>query len=292
MCGIYVTNIPFSKKEVIDKLEKIKFRGPDNLGYEKINDVTMGHLRLSIIDLDIRSNQPFTFEKYKIVYNGEIYNFETLKTELKTVGYDFTTESDTEVLIKGYDAWGTDLLAKLNGMFAFSIYDIENNKVFSARDRLGVKPFYYYWKKGELEICSQLSPLINHQSEICEDAVSAYLDCGYVPSPLSILKNVYKLQPGNYMYIDLASNTLEIESYWDLKKVEVNKISYSQAKEELHELLKDAVKIRMRSDVPMGTFLIRGYRLGTCFQYCFQVSKEPIKTFTIALKTLSLMKAR
>ena len=121
MCGIYITNIPFNKMEVLNKLEKIKYRGPDNLGYEKINRVTLGHLRLAIIDLDVRSNQPFAYGKYRIVFNGEIYNFETLKTELKKIDYEFNTESDTEVLIKGYEAWGSDLLSKLNGMFAFSI---------------------------------------------------------------------------------------------------------------------------------------------------------------------------
>jgi len=284
MCGIYMTNMPFSKIEVLNKLEKIKYRGPDNLSYEKINEITLGHLRLSIIDLDMRSNQPFTFKQYKIVYNGEVYNFTDIKKELEKTGYSFTTTSDTEVLIKGYDAWGTALLSKLNGMFAFSIYDLEKNIVFSARDRLGVKPFYYYWKNGKLEICSQMAPLINESSEICNDAVSAYLDCGYVPSPLSILKDVYKLEPGNFMIIDLASNTLEITSYWSLDKVEVNNISYSRAKEELHELLKDAVKIRMHSDVPMGTFLSGGIDSALVSSIASKFSKDPINTFTIGFE--------
>src|SRR5690606_24417971 len=105
-----------------------------------------GHLRLSILDLDSRSNQPMQFENLNIVFNGEIYNYKDLKTDLISLGHSFKTESDTEVLLIGYKEWGKSILERLNGMFAFSIYDSQNNKLFSARDRLGVKPFYYFWK--------------------------------------------------------------------------------------------------------------------------------------------------
>src|SRR5690606_33280903 len=150
------------------KLKLIKFRGPDNTGYEKIGSISMGHLRLSILDLDVRSNQPFIYKNLKIVYNGEIYNFEEIKKELISYGYTFNTTSDTEVLLIGYSVWGKSVLEKLNGMFAFAIYDSEKEEIFCARDRLGVKPFYYYWKDGEFEICSQIQPLINKKSRVCE----------------------------------------------------------------------------------------------------------------------------
>ncbi|UCS94380.1 asparagine synthase (glutamine-hydrolyzing) [Echinicola marina] len=284
MCGIYMTNIPYEKEKIRDKLEKINFRGPDNLGIEKINNISLGHLRLSIIDLNVRSNQPYNFKNYYITYNGEIYNFKSIRDELITLGFSFETSSDTEVLIKGYSVWGKDLLDKLNGMFAFAIYDIEREEIFCARDRLGVKPFYYYWENGVFEICSQLSPLIEKKAKISEEAISIYLDYGYVPSPYSILENTYKLSPGNYMIIDLKKKTKTISKYWDLKSIETRDISYEQAKEELHELLKDAIKIRMQSDVPLGVFLSGGIDSSLVAAIASKLSEKPINTFTIGFE--------
>ena len=159
MCGIYLTNIPFSNKQVEQKLEKIRFRGPDNISVLKNENISLGHLRLSILDLDKRSNQPFIFEYLTLVYNGEIYNFKEVKNSLIQEGYSFETTSDTEVLLKGYHAWGEKILDRINGMFAFAVYDENKKSVFIARDRLGVKPLYYSWQNGELELCSQLAPL-------------------------------------------------------------------------------------------------------------------------------------
>lgn len=156
----------------------------------------MGHLRLAILDLDSRSNQPYSYKGYHISFNGEIYNFIDIKSELRTLGYNFETESDTEVLIKGYAEWGINILSKLNGMFAFAIYDELKQEVFCARDRLGVKPFYYFWKDGKFEICSQLKPIHTQTCKVSSEAISIYLDCGYIPSPFTIYEDVYKLQPG------------------------------------------------------------------------------------------------
>ena len=148
MCGIYLTNIPFAEEEVKIKLESIQFRGPDFTGIQKIDDLTFGHLRLSILDLDVRSHQPMQFEEFTIVFNGEIYNFQEIKKELSDLGYIFNTTGDTEVLLKGYIEWGESIVPKLNGMFAFAIYNASTRKIFCSRDRLGVKPFYYSWKEG------------------------------------------------------------------------------------------------------------------------------------------------
>lgn len=281
MCGIYITNIPFKREEVINKLELIKFRGPDNLGYQQVNDISLGHLRLSILDLDARSNQPYKFENFIIVFNGEIYNFKDIKLELVKLGYSFQTNGDTEVLIKAFTEWGKEVLPKLNGMFAFSIYNTKTKIVFSARDRLGVKPFFYYWKDGKFEICSQLRPLLNSQSKLSTEAISIYLDCGYIPSPYSALENVYKLPPGNYMEINTETGELHIDKYWSLQPVELEDISYNEAKEKLHDILIDAVKIRMRSDVPMGSFLSGGIDSALVTAIASSVSEKPISTFTI-----------
>jgi asparagine synthase (glutamine-hydrolysing) len=284
MCGIYITNIPFTEEEVVNKLKSIEYRGPDNLGYERIDDVSLGHLRLSILDLDDRSNQPYSYKNLKIVFNGEIYNFEEIKKELIDIGYSFETTSDTEVLLIGYAAWGKEILSKLNGMFAFAIYDAINKKIFCARDRLGVKPFFYYWKEGKFEICSQLRPLINKNSTVSEEAVSIYLDCGYVPSPYSILEDVFKLPPGNFMEFDLNNQTMIISEYWNLKAVSTKDISYEKAKKELHELLINAVKIRMQADVPLGSFLSGGIDSALVSAIASKISDKPINTFTIGFE--------
>lgn len=284
MCGIYITNIPFKKEEVETKLDSIKFRGPDNLGYEKVGDISLGHLRLSILDLDSRSNQPYSYNYLKITFNGEIYNFEDIKQELIVLGYNFETTSDTEVLIKGYSEWGKEILPKLNGMFAFVIYDSQKNTIFCARDRVGVKPFFYFWNEGKFEICSQLRPLINSKSKVSNEAVSMYLDCGYVPSPYSIIDDVFKLPPGNFMEIDLNKGTNTVTEYWNLKPIVIRNISYDEAKKELHELLIDAVKIRMQSDVPLGSFLSGGIDSALVSAISSEISDIPINTFTIGFE--------
>lgn len=284
MCGIYITNIGYKKDEVIEKLKTIDFRGPDNLGYKKIEDITLGHLRLSILDLEERSNQPMSYKNLHIVFNGEIYNFITLKEELIVLGYEFKTGSDTEVLLLGYKEWGSDLVPKLNGMFAFAIFDENLNKVFCARDRIGVKPFFYFWSEGKFEISSQLRPLIHSNYKISSEAISIYLDCGYIPSPYSIFENVFKLQPGKTMILDLNNKTIKINEYWNLNKIKENKISYNEAKTKLHELIIDSVKIRLKSDVPLGSFLSGGVDSALVSSIAAKLSEQKINTFTIGFE--------
>lgn len=283
MCGIYLTNIPIEEETVKSKLESIQFRGPDYLGIQKVFDLTFGHLRLSILDLNVRSHQPMTFEDLVIVFNGEIYNFQEIKTDLIALGYTFDTTSDTEVLLKGYKEWGAALVPKLNGMFAFAIYDATSRKIFCSRDRLGVKPFYYSWKDGELEICSQLRPISQHK-QINDEAISMYLDCGYIPSPYTIYQNVYKLPPGNNLEIDLDRQKYDVKEYWNLKEVVEVGLAYNEAKEKLHNLLKDAVKIRLQADVPFGSFLSGGIDSALISSIASTVSKDPIKTFSIGFE--------
>ena len=219
-------------------------------------------------------------EDLHITYNGEIYNFLEVKNELSLLGHQFKTTSDTEVLLIGYKVWGADILQKINGMFAFCIYDSTKQRLFCARDRMGVKPFYYFWDDGQFEICSQLRPLIPNK-EINKDAISMYLDCGYIPSPFSILKDVHKLSPGHCMEIDIPSKSNTIIKYWDLKTVKTKKITYSQAKKELHDLLTDAVKIRLQSDVPIGSFLSGGVDSALVSSIAGKISAKPINTFSI-----------
>ncbi len=283
MCGIYLTNIQYSKDQIQEKINSISFRGPDFTGIKNVNNITFGHLRLSILDLDSRSNQPMEFENLTIVFNGEIYNYKTIKNELQELGYNFKTESDTEVLLIGFKHWKKNVLDKINGMFSFSIYDEETNKLFSARDRLGVKPFYYSWNEGEFEICSQIRPLLGNK-KVNNDAISMFLDCAYIPSPYTIIENVFKLPPGNFMEFDFSKNTLNIEEYWNLKPVQILNISYENAKKDLRKLLFDAVKIRLNADVPIGSFLSGGIDSALISSIATKVSKSQLNTFSIGFE--------
>lgn len=283
MCGIYLTNLPFNEENIKTKLKSINFRGPDYMGVQQVDKITFGHLRLAILDLDARSNQPMLFDNFTIVFNGEIYNFIEIRENLVELGYEFTTTSDTEVLLKGYKEWGKSIVDKLNGMFAFAIYDKINKTIFCSRDRLGVKPFYYYWKDGEFEICSQLRP-ISENKKINETAVSIFLDCTYIPSPYTIFEDIHKLPPGNNLFIDLNKKTIATEEYWNLKTHKTNELTYEEAKSKLHLLLQDAIKIRLNSDVPFGSFLSGGIDSALISAIASKISDKPIKTFSIGFE--------
>ena len=280
MCGIYLTNLPLKEDELKLKIKKISHRGPDFMGMFQEDDLSFGHTRLSILDLDSRSNQPMFRENYVLVFNGEIYNYQTIKKELEELGEIFFTHGDSEVLLVGYKRWGKALVPKLNGMFAFSIYDKKNNEVFSARDRLGVKPFYYSWDKGVFEICSQIKPLSDGKT-VDQEAVEIYLQTGYVPSPWSIYKEVKKLKPGFTMTMKLTEQEMEFQQYWELQTPQQTNLSYEEAKEKLHELLKDAVKIRLNSDVPYGSFLSGGIDSALVSAIANKEANGNLKTFTI-----------
>lgn len=261
MCGIYFSTKPFSEQVFNEKLNRVSFRGPDYQCVRKVDEnVFMGHLRLAIIDLDERSNQPFSYRHLSIVFNGEIYNFPELKRELSAKGYPFRTGSDTEVILAAYLEYGESCVDRFNGMFAFVIYDPETKSVFGARDRLGKKPMYYRWSESTLEIASQPSQIkAGNKLDLDESAVLDYLEWGYVPEPKSIWKQVKKMEAGTSFRYDIGTNNLQIRKYWELETDPGNYTgSYEEAQEELHELLKDAVKVRMISDVPLGVFLSGG----------------------------------
>ena len=280
MCGIYLTNIKEDLNVVNQNLKKIKFRGPDNISVKKYNDIIVGHLRLSILDLAERSNQPFEFLNYIISYNGEIYNFKEIKITLKSLGCIFKTNSDTEVLIQAYHIWGKKMLNKLNGMFAFIIYDIKENIVFCARDRIGQKPFFYYWDEGVLEICSSTQSMIKANT-ISELGIKIYLEAGYIPSPFSAYDKIHKLEPGHFITFNLNTFKVYKSKYWDLKAVSIKKISYRDAISQLHELIIDSVKIRLVSDVKFGSFLSGGIDSSLISAIANKISLTTLNTFTV-----------
>ena len=283
MCGIYLTNHSYSEKTIRKKLDSIQYRGPDYQGYTEANTLKLGHNRLSIIDLDPRSHQPMQVEGHSIVFNGEIYNYPDVKQQLIKEGVSFHTSSDTEVLVKGYIAWGEKILDHINGMFAFAIYNERDNHVFVARDRLGGKPLYYSWNKGKLELASQLSSLTSN-GELDHEAIHMYLSMGYIPTPKSIYKDICKLPAGSYARFDLNQLTKSITSYWELEQVKTRNIPYQQAKQELKTLLQDAVKIRLQSDVAYGSFLSGGIDSALVSSMANEALSEPLKTFTIGFE--------
>jgi asparagine synthase (glutamine-hydrolysing) len=304
MCGIsgFIDYSKTSNRTILEKMNRmLAHRGPDGEGYavyetEKAS-IGLGHRRLSIIDLTEGGSQPKTFQNLHITFNGEVYNFEEIKKELETKGHCFESHSDTEVVLHAYKEWGSSCLQKFIGMFAFVIYDKDNNKIFACRDRAGVKPFFYYQKDGLFLFGSELKALLQHPNftkEIDLDAAAAFMQFGYVPTPHCIFKNAHKLKPGHFLDFDLTQNAFQIKQYWnvyDAYNKPTLKIDLPEAIEETEKLLISAFNYRMVSDVPVGVFLSGGYD-SSCVTALLQKDKtEKIKTFTIGVPDAGLNEA-
>ncbi len=290
MCGIYGTTKPYTEEQIKEKLERTSFRGPDQMGWQTYssarNKVTFGHNRLSIIDLDPRSNQPFTYEnKIHLVFNGEIYNYRSLRKTLNAKGYEFRTTSDTEVICAAYMEYGEDCVSHFNGMFAFVIYDEEKQIFYGAKDRLGQKPFYYYLNGSEFEFASQISSiqLFNTKLTISSRSIHDYLSWNYVPHPNTIFNEVSTLRDGHWFVYDLKDYSFKTHQYWDIdyKGQYPFKGSFKDAQEELEVVLGDAVKIRLHADVPVGVFLSGGVDSSLIAALAKKHKEEKIKTFSV-----------
>ncbi|MCZ8021374.1 MAG: asparagine synthase (glutamine-hydrolyzing) [Cyclobacteriaceae bacterium] len=236
----------------------IAHRGPDGQGIFADDEIALIHTRLAIIDLTDAAKQPFQFKNWVLIFNGEIYNYKEIRNELLKLGYQFQTQSDTEVIIKAYDCWREKAVEHFIGMFAFAIYNLQNKSLQLFRDRLGVKPLYYAIEKNVLYFASELkvfkhfpvSKTINNQS------LTHYFSYGYTPSSQSIYSAVKKLPAGSYL--TYHNQESKIQSYWHIPAPEENFKSESKVIEELQELLISACKYRMVSDVPVGVFLSGG----------------------------------
>lgn len=279
MCGIFFSTKKYSKNQVENKLDTIKFRGPDNFGYFSDDKVTLGHLRLSILDLEPRSNQPFFYDQYVVVFNGEIYNFKKLKNQLKKFGYKFNTKSDTEVLIVAFIHWNEKFLLKVNGMFAFVIYNKSSGDVFIGRDRLGVKPLYYNLNEKFVEVCSQISPISNNK--ICKKSLELFYLFGYVPTPFTIYENIKKLEPSSFINYNLKSKKISYKNYWKITYEDKIKIDYKSSKKLLRKKIEDAVGRRLVSDVNLGFFLSSGVDSSLVTAMANKIYNEKIISFSI-----------
>ncbi|GAB6045604.1 asparagine synthase (glutamine-hydrolyzing) [Caminibacter profundus] len=297
MCGI-AGFVDFNKKSDYETLKNmtdvLHHRGPDDSGYSFYSlskcNIGLGHRRLSILDLSSHGHQPMKFDNLEIVYNGEVYNFKEIRNELEKYGYGFESNSDTEVILKAYHKWGIDAVHKFNGMFAISIYDKKKDELILIRDRAGVKPLYYYYKDGLFMFASELKSFHqNHyfKKDLNKKAIVKYLQFGYIPQPLSIFQNVYKLEAGHYLIFDIKNLKYKIHKYWnidDFYQKDKLDISFDEARKETEELLIKAFKYRMVSDVPVGVFLSGGYDSSAVAAILQKHSFQKIKTFTIGFK--------
>lgn len=267
MCGIYGTTFRYRREVVEQKLELMNFRGPNHTGIMEIEtpakeQTTLGHVRLSIIDLDSRSNQPFQYnDNISIVFNGEVYNYKELRRQYLN-GVQLRTESDTEVVCAMYERMGLDSVKLFNGMFAYVIYDHRKNIMVGARDRLGKKPFYYWHSAKGFEFASQPKVIkFGNDMEVDVLARQFYLLQGVIPDPYSPFEEIKKLRAGECFTYRLEDNQLDIKTYWDINTNSCGfkaPTTYGEAKDTVKELLFDAVRLRLNANVPVGTFLSGG----------------------------------
>lgn len=294
MCGILgIVGKNLDEKILVQMRDTMIHRGPDDSGIWLSSDRKIGlaHRRLSIIDLTEAGVQPMSDNERKIwiSFNGEIYNFQDIRDELREKGYEFRSRSDTEVIINSYKEWGTDCLHKFNGMFSFGIYDDVRKRIFIARDRLGKKPLYYWHDtaNGKFAFASEIKALIKNKHisrEIDIDAVNHYLAFGYIPRELCIFKAIRKLPPGHAMIYDVSAGEIDIWKYWDVPFLKKQIFSEDELLEKLEILLMDAVKIRMISDVPIGAFLSGGLDSSLIVAMMSRVSDKQVKTFSIGFE--------
>lgn len=293
MCGIFGFISPFrNEADLKSSTDSLVSRGPDSSGYFFKRPIGLGHKRLSIIDLEFGS-QPMQSNggSLVIVFNGEIYNFHRIKKELSIAGVTFITHSDTEVILQAYNYLGLEgCLDKLEGMFAFALWDEALKKLFVVRDRFGEKPLYYTSNEQGFFFGSELKALKEHYSieSFDRDALNLFFTLSYIPAPYTIYKGVRKLEAGHYLEVDLTG-TFTSKSFYDLKSiVNVNRTQliedYQSAKEQLRSLLFQSVEELMISDVPLGSFLSGGIDSSIVSAIMSKVSSAPIKTFSIGFK--------
>ncbi|MDT4332295.1 XrtA/PEP-CTERM system amidotransferase [Methylomonas sp. MS20] len=275
-------------RELLSKMNESQFhRGPDEGGLHSEPGLGFGHRRLSIIDLS-SGQQPMHSADRNVVltYNGEVYNFPELRGELEALGYSFRTHCDTEVILYAWQAWGEACVERLRGMFAFALWDRPQQTLFLARDRLGVKPLYYsLLANGHFIFGSELKALKQHPllpTRIDPTAVEDYFGFGYVPDPKTIYRDVYKLEPGHCLAIRRGDERIKPRQYWDVTFDPGNFSSMDAVGEELIERLREAVKIRMMADVPLGAFLSGGVDSSAVVALMAGLSDDPVNTCSIS----------
>ena len=290
MCGIagLLDNTNSVHTDLLDRMiAPIRYRGPDGQGTVVLNDGGVGfaHQRLSILDTRDVGQQPMVSgcNRYWIVFNGEIYNYLEMRSELETLGYLFKTKTDTEVLLTAYIHWGAECLHRFNGMFAFAIWDCERKELFAARDRLGIKPFYYIhdsqWFVFGSEIKSILA--IANENGVDTSLIDAYMSFGYIPGENTLHQGIKRLLPGHSLTIHMGELPV-VTSYWELGFSSPFDEGLNGHVEKIDQLLSSSIDLRLRSDVPLGVFLSGGLDSSAVVSLLSPGASSGLKTFSVA----------
>ena len=289
MCGIVGVKTSPDKldpQRVVAMRDSFCYRGPDDQGIWVNNDhgVGFGHRRLSIIDPTPSGHQPMVDAESGavIVFNGEIYNYIEIRKHLMEQGVVFSTQTDTEVILKAYNVYGVDCLKHFNGMFAFAIWDEAKQRLFVARDRLGIKPFYYSCDGGELVFASEIKALKQWKpfTDIDHRLIDQYMTFGYVPGENTVVRGVKRLLPGHYAIYE--DGVLQTQKYWDLQFDNQQDQGFRYYHDKAGEILTDSINLRLRSDVPLGIFLSGGIDSSAVVGMLADKVSEPLKTFSVA----------
>lgn len=292
MCGIVgvISFEPFRTRPPLAAMrDAMRHRGPDDAGEWWSTDgrVGLAHRRLSILDLSPLGHQPMLSddEQLAIVFNGEIYNFAELKSELEAKGHRFRSHSDTEVILAAYRAWGDQCVARLRGMFALALYDVAQQRVLLARDRAGEKPFFYSQANGQLRFASELKALLADASmprTLDPSALDSFLAFGYVPGEQCLVAGVRKLAPGMLAVVDITRGTLTTQAYWKLPAPPSNeRVDEMELVDRFEQLLEASVREQLVADVPVGVLLSGGVDSSLVVAMAARVSSKPVRTFTI-----------
>lgn len=293
MCGICGKLIFDPQAKIAPRLLKamadaIVHRGPDDEGYYVKGQVGLGFRRLSIIDLS-GGHQPLCNEDESVwvIFNGEIYNYQALRTELISKGHIFKTNSDTEVIVHLFEEYGRDCVQMLRGMFAFAIWDSAQKSLFLARDRVGIKPLYYYLHENFLSFASEIKAILVDPAvcrEIDPSIIDRFLTYYYVPGSKTLLRNIFKLEPGHWLAVQ--DGKIQIQSYWDLDFPQVDNGQSTEALEQqLVDLLDETVQLHMISDVPVGFLLSGGVDSTAMLSFASQKTDKPISSYTIGFSS-------
>ena len=284
MCGI--CGINWSDEELIGRMtDQMTHRGPDQSGLFCGEGVSLGHRRLSIIDLSEHGRQPLPNEDgtLQLIFNGEIYNFAELKVELEAKGHRFRSHTDSEVIVHAYEEYGRDAVHRLRGMFTFAVWNTRDKSLYVARDRIGIKPLYYYWKDGRLIFASEIKSILEVPEvprELDRQALYDYMGFEFVPAPDTMFSGIRKLSAGHFLF--LKDGQLDVSRYWDLSFAPAEgDLSIEEAVEREREQLEFAVKSHLVSDVPLGVFLSGGLDSSAIVAMMRRHISGPLRTFTI-----------
>jgi asparagine synthase (glutamine-hydrolysing) len=297
IAGIVQTDRSAVNERALEEMTRtLAHRGPDGQGLYVDGWVGLGHRRLSIIDLE-GGKQPMANEDGQVwvTFNGEIYNYLELQKELEKAGHRFHTSSDTEVIVHAYEEWGANCVDHFRGMFAFAVHDRRHREVFLARDRVGIKPLVYSVEPGRVAFASELqaiAALPDISLVLNPDALDQYLQLQYIPAPATIYKNVYKLPPGHHLVIGHDGKIRGPVRYWDVQFIPDRRRRLDDWVEELDAVIRESVRLQLRSDVPFGAFLSGGVDSSVVTAYMAELLPHPVKTFTIAFEEEEFSEAR